>query len=185
MAKYASLLLIVFASPAFAASGPFFSLSNTDFVVTLAFLVFIGILLYYKVPGKAGSMLDERAAQIKTELDQAKALREEAALLLAVYERKQKDVKAQAEQIVMIAQKEAEDAAQKAQADLKESIARRLIAAEETIQAAEAKALKDVRERAINVAIDAASDILTEKMNPEQLAQGIDASIAQVEAHLN
>ena len=53
--KYlAATLMTVAASPAFAATGPFISLRNTNFVVLLAFLLFIGILMYYKVPAKIG-----------------------------------------------------------------------------------------------------------------------------------
>ncbi|MGB3553563.1 MAG: ATP F0F1 synthase subunit B, partial [Jannaschia sp.] len=48
--RYTFPLLFV-ASPALAASGPFFSLSNTDFVVWIGFLVFIGVVVYFKVPG--------------------------------------------------------------------------------------------------------------------------------------
>lgn len=76
------------ASPAFAASGPFLSMSNTDFVVTLAFLLFVGILLYAKVPGLLGGQLDARAEGIKKDLEEARALREEAQTILASYERK-------------------------------------------------------------------------------------------------
>ena len=54
-------------APAFAASGPFFSLGNTDFVVTIAFVVFICILLYLKVPSMIGGMLDKRAAEIQAQ----------------------------------------------------------------------------------------------------------------------
>ena len=40
------------AGPALAAGDkPFFSLANTDFIVTLGFLLFIGVLVYFKVPG--------------------------------------------------------------------------------------------------------------------------------------
>ena len=76
-------LLALTASPAFAAGGPFFSLHNTNFVVLLAFIVFVGILLYAKVPAKIGGLLDARAVQIKAELDEARALREEAKALLS------------------------------------------------------------------------------------------------------
>ncbi|MEC7256422.1 MAG: ATP F0F1 synthase subunit B, partial [Pseudomonadota bacterium] len=71
------------ASPALAASGPFFSLDNTNFIVLLAFILFIAILFYFKVPGKIAEMLDKRAAGIKSDLDEARALREEAQTLLA------------------------------------------------------------------------------------------------------
>ena len=45
--KKLAILLSLTASPALAASGPFFSLRNTDFVVTIAFLLFSGILVYF------------------------------------------------------------------------------------------------------------------------------------------
>ena len=96
--KYlAATLMTVAASPAFAATGPFISLRNTNFVVLLAFLLFIGILMYYKVPAKIGEMLDKRSASIKSELNEARALREEAQSLLASYERKKKEVQEQAD----------------------------------------------------------------------------------------
>jgi F-type H+-transporting ATPase subunit b len=50
--KRLSILLALTASPALAATGPFFSLGNTDFVVLLGFLAFVSLLVYLKVPGK-------------------------------------------------------------------------------------------------------------------------------------
>jgi len=107
-----TMVAAVFASPALAASGPFFSLANTNFVVLLAFLLFVGFLIYVKVPALLGKKLDERADNIKAELDEARALREEAQTLLASYERKQKDVQAQADRIVAHAKEEANAAAE-------------------------------------------------------------------------
>ena len=103
--KALALLLTVSAQPALAASGPFFSLGNTDFVVLLGFLLFIGVLLYFKIPALLGGLLDKRAEGIRDELDEAKALREEAQTLLASYERKQKEVQEQADRIVEAAKK--------------------------------------------------------------------------------
>jgi len=75
--------LALSATPALAAGDyGFFSLKNTDFVVLIAFLIFVGILIRYKVPGMVGGMLDKRAEGIKSELDEAKALRDEAHKLL-------------------------------------------------------------------------------------------------------
>ena len=73
-----TLLAGLAASPALAATGPFFSLRNTDFIVLLAFLLFLGILVYFKVPSLLVGMLDKRSEGIKTELEEARALREEA-----------------------------------------------------------------------------------------------------------
>ena len=178
-------VLALIGSPAFAASGPFFSLRNTDFVVTIAFLVFVGVLLYFKVPAKIGALLDGRAAQIKAELEEARALRDEAKAVLASYEKKQKDVQEQSERIVASAKEEAMNAAAQAKADLKASIARRLAAAEEQIASAEASAIREVRETAISVAVAAAGDVLAKQMTSEGAAASIDAAIAQVEAKLH
>jgi len=176
---------VLAASPALAASGPFFSLHNSNFVVLIAFLVFVGILLYAKVPGRIAGLLDARAAQIKAELEEARTLREEAKALLSSYEKKQKEVQEQAERIVAAAKEEAMAAAAQAKADLKVSIARRLAAAEEQIAAAESGAIREVRERAIAVAVAAAGDILSKQMTAEGAAASIDAAIAQVDAKLH
>ena len=178
-------LMLVTASPAFAAGGPFFSLRNTNFVVLIAFLVFLGILLWAKVPAKLGGMLDARAAQIKAELAEAKALREEARALLSSYEKKQKEVQEQSERIVASAKEEAMAAARQAKEDLKVSIARRLAAAEDQIASAEASALRQVREKAISVAVAAAADVLAKQSSAETAAASIDDAIAQVEARLH
>jgi F-type H+-transporting ATPase subunit b len=183
--KRLSLLLVLLATPAFAAKGPFFSLGNTDFVVLLGFLAFIGLLVYLKVPAKVLGMLDARAAAIKSELDEARALREEAKSILATYERRQKEVQEQAERIVATARDEALAAAEQAKAELKRSIARRMAAATEQIASAEAGAIRQVREQAIAVAVAAASDVLAKQMTAEAASASIDAAIAQVEARLH
>lgn len=185
MTRLTTVLLALAASPAFAASGPFFSLRNTDFVVLLAFIVFVGILVYFKVPGKLGSMLDARAVAIRAELDEARALREEAKALLASYERKQKEVKDQTDRIVAGAKAEAEAAAAQAQADLAVSIKRKMAAAEEQIAAAEAAALTAVREQAISVAVAVAGEVLSKQMTEQTTSASIDDAIKQVEAKLH
>ena len=75
-------------------------LNNTDIVVAIGFVIFVGVLIYYGVPGMLARKLDERAVRIRAELDEARALRDEAQTLLASYERRQKEVRAQAEDIV-------------------------------------------------------------------------------------
>ena len=182
------LLSVVFglaAAPAFAASGPFVSLQNTNFVVLLAFLVFVGVLIYFKVPGMVGGLLVKRAAAIRGELDEARALREEAQALLASYERKQKDVQAQADRIVATARDEAAKAAVLAKDEIRASVARRLASAEDQIASAQAAAIRDVRDRAITVAVRAAQDVIAAQMTAAQGNKLIDDAISEVEAKLH
>lgn len=178
-------LTVLFASPAMAASKPFFSLGNTDFIVLLSFLLFVGILVYAGVPKMVTGMLDARAVQIKAELDEARALREEAKGILASYEKKKKEVQEQADRIVANARTEAVEAAEAAKAELKRSIARRMAAAEDRIASAEKDAVRAVRERAVTVAIDVAGEILAKQMTEAKAGASIDAAIAEVGAKLH
>ena len=178
-------LTLAAAVPAQAASGPFFSLANTNFTVLIAFVIFVGVLVYFKVPGMLGGLLDKRAARIQQDLDEARKLREEAKALVASYDRKLKEAKEQVERIVANAESEAKAAAEAAKADLARSIARKLQAAEEQIGAAEGAAIREVRERAIAVAVAAAGDVLAKQMTGDSAAAMIDASIAEVGQRLN
>lgn len=173
------------ATPAFAASGAFFSLRNTDFIVLLAFLLFVGILVYYKVPSIVGGLLDKRADGIRNDLDEARRLREEAQEIYASFERRQREVKAQSEDIVTNARREAEAQSAKAKEDLKASIARRLKAADDQISSAENDAVRAVRNRAVQAAISAASELLAAQVKSGTRSAGIDDAIEEVARRLN
>lgn len=178
-------ILALTSGPALAAEGPFFSLRNTDFVVLVSFIVFIGILFYFKVPTLIGGLLDKRAIAIRSELDEARALREEAQSLLASYERKQKEVQEQADRIVAQARDEAAAVATQAKADLEKSITRRIAAAEDQIASAEAAAIKEVRDRAVAIAIAAARDVIAKQMTAADANKLIDDGIDVVDAKLH
>lgn len=182
----ASLAALGVASgPALAAGDAFFSLTNTDFVVLIAFLLFVGFLVYMKVPGMVGGKLDDRAAGIRAELDEARSLRAEAQDLLASYERQQKEVQAQADRIVAHAREEAAQAAEEARKDLETSVARRLQAAEDQVASAEAAAIRDVRDRAVHVAIAAARDVIARQISDAERDRLIDSAIADVGAKMH
>ncbi len=155
-------------------------LNNTDYVVAIAFVIFIGVLLYFGVPKLVGGMLDDRATKIKSDIDEARALREDAQSLLAQYERKHEEVKAQADRIVSQAREEAQLAAEEAKAELERNIVRRVQTAEDQIAAAEAKATNEVRDRAVSVAIAAASQVIGSKLSAKDSGSLIDDAISEV-----
>jgi len=183
----AGIALAISAGPALAASGdyPWVSLRNSDFVVLIAFAVFVGILVYFKVPGILTGMLDQRAETIRKELDDARALREEAQTLLAEFERKQKDVQEEAQRIVAQARADAEAGAAEAKKELERTIARRLKAAEDQIASAEEAAVREVRNSAAQVAVAAAADVIRTQLGPEDSARLIDESLSVVDARLH
>ncbi len=174
-------------APALAASAdyPWVSLRNSDFVVLIAFVLFVGILVYFKVPGMLTGMLDKRADTIRQQLDEARSLREEAQTLLAEFERKQKDVQEEAQRIVAQARNDAEASAEQAKKDIEQTIARRMKAAEDQIASAEEGAVREVRDRAAEVAVAAAADVIRAQLGPSESAALVDESLKVVDAKLH
>ena len=130
-------------------------------------------------------MLDQRADGIKKELDEARALREEAQSILASYERKQKEVQEQANRIVEAARQDAEAVAAQAKEELAKSVTRRLAAAEDQISSAQAAAERDVRDAAVSIAINAAREVIAKQLTATEANKLIDAAISDVETKLH
>jgi F-type H+-transporting ATPase subunit b len=160
-------------------------LNNTNIVVGIGFVIFVGVLLYAGVPALLTRKLDERAMRIRAELDEARALRDEAQTLLAGYERRQKEVKVQAEDIVTAARREAEKAAVVAKEEIRKSVARRMQTATEQIAAAEQAAVRQIKDQAVAIAVAAAADVMRGRMEDADADRLIDGAIADVGAKLH
>jgi len=132
--------------------------------VFLSVVIFFAALAYFGIHKKIAGSLDQRADKIRTDLDEARRLREEAQTLLASFQRKQKEAEEQAEHIVKQARKDAENMAEQARKDLKERLDRRAALAEAKIANAEAQALNDVKAKAAAMAIETAEKLLADNM---------------------
>src|SRR4249919_1249258 len=100
-------------------------LAEPEFWVAVAFVIFVGILVYVGVPKMMVGALDERAKRVQAELDEARRLKEEAERLLAEYQGKQKQAESEAASIIAGAKAEAERIAAEAKAKLEDFVARR------------------------------------------------------------
>jgi F-type H+-transporting ATPase subunit b len=156
-----------------------------EFWVGIAFVVFLLILVYYKVPKLIAKALDDRADAIRKELDEARRVREEAQALLADYQRKHRKVGEEADAIVEQAKREAEAFAHETREGLKDTLERRTRLAEEKIARAETQAVDDVRAAAVEAAIAAAEKILREKAAGAGGSQLIDQGIRELKGQLN
>jgi F-type H+-transporting ATPase subunit b len=105
--------------------------------------------------------------------------------LLASYERRQKEVQDQSDRIVAQAKADAEAAAEQARDDLAKSIERRVSTAEDQIASAQASAVKDVRDMAAGIAIQAAREVIAKQMTSAEGNKLIDAAIAEVDIKLH
>lgn len=163
-----------------------FDLHNPVFWVGVSFVLFMAIVVYYKVPGMIGKALDQRADAIRNELDEARRLRDEAQALLADYERKSREAENEAKAILEQAKREGEALAAETRRNLSESVERRTRLAEEKIARAEAQALAEVRSSAVDNAISAAEKILKSRAASGETAEAlIQSGIKDLEGKLN
>jgi len=150
---------------------------EAEFWVAVAFVIFVGVLVYVGVPKLLLNALDDRGKRVQAELDEARRLKEEAQKLLAEYKSKQRQADDEAAGIIAGAKAEAERIAAESKTKMEEFIARRTKIAETKIAQAEAQAVADVRAAAADAAVTAAEKILTEsvkgKVADDLLARGI------------
>jgi F-type H+-transporting ATPase subunit b len=160
-------------------------LYDTYFVVALSFIFFVAILYRYKIHHMLLSALDARAERIRAELDEAKRLREEAQTLLASYEQRQREIEGEAAQMVEQAKRDAKESAEAMKQDALGAIDRRVKAANEQLAASEAAAIRAVKDRAVAVAVAAASDVLRQNLSADAVNASIDDAIAVAGQRLN
>jgi F-type H+-transporting ATPase subunit b len=159
-------------------------LSDPHTWVYLGFLIFV-VLVGPKLWKALTQMLDRRSLKIKSDLDEAQKLKDEAQALLAEYQRKQRDAMREAEEIIAnargLAQRQIKDAGKK----LEENLARREKASLEKIAQAEASALAEVRREAVDVATAAAAQVIRTQIDAARGSALVDQAIAEVEKKLH
>ena len=156
-----------------------------EFWVAVSFFLFLGVIAYFGVHKKLASALDGRAASIARDLEEAKHLREEAAKVLADYERKQGDAAKEAQAIIKLASKEAEELAAETRRSMAEHFERRMKLAEDKIARAETEALREVRAAAADAAIAAAQMVIAAQLTPEGADALVKQGIAALKTKLN
>jgi F-type H+-transporting ATPase subunit b len=159
--------------------------ATAEFWVAVAFVIFLGILIYVGAHRTILNALDQRSAKIKAELDEARRLKEEAQALLAEYKRKQGEAEQEAAGIIAGARAEAERLAAEAKAKTEEFLARRTKLAETKIAQAEAQAVADVRNAAAEAAVTAAEKILKETVKGTVADDLLGKGIAELKGKLN
>ena len=158
---------------------------DATFFAFVGLVLFLALIAYLKVPGMMAKSLDERADNIRQELEEAKRLREEAQALLAEYQRKRKEAEAEAAHIVASAEREAVALTEEARQKTEEFVARRNALSEQKIKQAEADAIGAVRAAAVDLAIAAAERVIANKADTSTHDALFKDAVGQVQSRLN
>ena len=160
-------------------------LHDPTFWVMIAFIAFIALLVYFKVPKMVAGALDSRAEKIKSDLDEAESLLREAQDLLATYQKKQREAAEEAEQIKKSAEEEAKRIAEHGEERLAAQLERREKLAMERIAQAEAQALDEIKARTVDIALDATREILSSSLAADKADAMVDEAIKDLPNRLN
>jgi len=154
-------------------------LNDTSFWVAVVFLLVVS-LLYKRVMAIITTSLDDHADMIRSQIEDARKLREDAQALLANYQRKQLTAMEEAEQIISAAKAEALRLQQQAENNIIETAERRKEQALSRIAQSEAQALMEVRNTAIEVAIATTERLIRENLGDSQKVHLANLSINQL-----
>ena len=158
---------------------------DPEFWVGVGTLIFLGILLWQRVPALVAKSLDARAASIASELDEARRLRGEAEALLAEYRKKRAAAEEEAGAILTEAKAEAERFAAESRVAIKTRIERRGKQAEAKIAQAEAQAVAEVRALAADAAIAAAEKLIAARLDDSKAADLVKRALEEIPSKLN
>ena len=158
---------------------------EAEFWVFVSFLIFVGIIWWVGGFTTLIGGLDARGARIQAELDEARRLREEAAGVLADYQRRRSEAEREAEAIVASAREEAERSAAEAHRRMTDFVARRTAAAEAKIAQAEVQAMAEVRSAAAEAAVRVSETILRERVAGGAGQDLVTRGLAEVRTKLN
>lgn len=157
---------------------------TSEFWVLSAVVIFLGLLVYLKVPAAVARALDARAERIQAELDEAQNLRAEAERLLAQIKAQREETERLAASMLAQATEDAERMRRDAATKLEEQIVRRTEMAERKIATAEAQAMADVKAAAAELAAEAARTVLAGRLAAATTDPLVDKAISQMVAKL-
>jgi F-type H+-transporting ATPase subunit b len=160
-------------------------LTNAEFWVGFALVIFIGLLVWLKVPRMAAQGLDAQADAIRRELAEAERLRTEAEQLLASIRSDREEAERTARQMLTNAEAEAKRIESEAHARLEEQIARQGELAKRKIALAEAQATAEVKAAAAELAADIAGEVLSARLSAAQSDPLVDRAIGDIPTKLS
>ena len=164
--------------------APALSLDNTNFVVSIAFVAFLGLIFYLKVPSKISRLLDDRSRSIEAEINNANLILEESKTMLADLEREHKINIEKAKKILIDAEAEAKNILSEAKKQVRLDIERKVKLAEEQIKATESSVIKSIKDKAIDQSVMVAKAALLRKAKNKKDGSNIDQSLKDLEAGL-
>ena len=157
---------------------------DATFWVAVSFFIFLGVLIYLKVPQKINNSLNNQISEIKTELDEAEKLKVEAKNLLSDYEDKIDKSKKKVREIIDSAKKDSEKMIVERTQKLHQVMEERKKNAEQKINLMRENALKDIKNVSVKISIEAVESLINNSIDKHKLEKFYSKSLEQTETVL-
>jgi F-type H+-transporting ATPase subunit b len=157
---------------------------DATFWVMISFFLFVGLLMYFQIPQKIKTTLDENILNIENQIDEASKLKEDAKNILTEYEKKISDSKAEVKSMVAKASEEAEKNIIKTNHDFHNLMENRKKNAEERIKQLKNQALKDIKNTSVKIAIESVEKLLKNSLDKSKLNKIYMSSIEETKLAL-
>ena len=157
---------------------------DATFWVAVSFFIFIGILIYFKVPQKINNSLTAQIIKIKKELNEAEKIKVEAKNLLSNYENKIDKSKKEAREIINLAKKDSEENILKETKKFHQIIENKKKNIEQKIVQMKENALQDIRNISIKISVEAVEHIIKNSIDKSKLENLYAKSLIQARTAL-
>ena len=157
---------------------------DATFWVAISFLIFIILLVYFKIPLKVKNILDENINQIKKQVEESEKLKEEAKRQLAEYEKRIGDSKSEVNKMIKDANDQAEKNVIKSNEIFHKLLEVRKKNTEEKIKQLKNQAIKDIKNASINIAFESVEKLLINSLDKTKLDKIYSQSIQETKLAL-
>jgi len=157
---------------------------DATFWVAVSFIIFLGVLIYFKIPQKITTILNDSINTIKTEVEDAELLKDESKNILSEYEKKISNAKAEIKQMVDEATDDADRNILKTNEDFHIQIENRKKSIEDRIRQMKNQALKDIKNSSVKISIQAVEVLLKNSLDKNKLNKIFASSVDETKSAL-
>ena len=157
---------------------------DATFWVTVSFFIFLGILIYFKIPQKVKDTLEQNISNIKNQISEAEKLKEDAKNILIEHEKKISNSKNEVEEMLNRAKEEVEKNVIKTNEEFHNFIENKKKNAEERIRQLKSQAEKDIKNASVKIALESVEKLIKNSLDKSKLDKIYSSSLEETKLAL-
>ena len=157
---------------------------DATFWVTISFFIFLGILVYFKIPQKIKNLLDQNILTIRNQINEAEKLKEDAKNILIEHEKKISNSKKEVQNMIDKANEEAEKNVIRVNQEFYRVMENRKKNAEEKIKQLKNQATKDIKNASVKIALESVEKLIKNSLDKSKLDKIYSSSIEETKLAL-